>query len=173
MQPIINHKVIISKSETRDVLIKETSELVQEPAIQKIEFVTDSFSQYVQMYYAFFNILTKCNLDNADIHVLTQICIHTDLKGEIWLHTDFREEVSKKLNLHIGTVNNAISKLCKNPAMKDGETIGVDYTGPILMRVRKGGYRVNPLFVHKGSTSDRMDLVSSFFLTYKQLHPAT
>ena len=169
MSKVINHIVTISKTTDRTVVDENTGVLSTEPALDRIEYITPEFSEYAQLYYGFYNIVNKCNLNLADRAVLVEICIRTDSNGIIWLTKNSKSEISKMLGIHLGTVNNAIVKLCKVPELKPGQVIGVDHLGPILMRSERSSYKVNPLLVHKGAISRRVELVSNFQLRYKKV----
>lgn len=170
MTPIFATTVKISETEDRTVLDESTGALTPEPALDVFRRPVGDFAKYAQFYYSLLNVIGDCDLDKAEIQVLVKICLLTNSDGEVWLHNDLRDTMSVQLNMHVGTINNAISKLCKKPAPLPNQLIGVDYPGPILIRYRKGGYRINPLFLHKGSLDSRDALITSFCITYEDLN---
>lgn len=168
MSHITHRKSFISPTEDRKTVDDDTGEIKIEPAIQVIDFFTGDFAKYVQVYYAFYNIVAECGLNPSDQIILNEICHLTDSEGIVWLTKKSKTELSKKMKVHIGTVSNAITKLCKNPKIKYGQRLGVDYTGPILIRLERSSYMINPLLVHRGALSGREALVSSFYLKYEK-----
>ena len=127
--------------EKTNYIATETGELIKTD-LKKHTFIANSKEQFFIGYVSLLGIFR--NLNGSEIKVYAYLLEKYNSESPISINDTVRKLISKATGVKEGTINNCLCKLSDSSE-----------TSPLLAKLGKGTYQLNPRYAFKGSTKDR------------------
>ena len=128
--------------EKTTVIDKSTGEVLEEKTI-KHTYLANSKEGFFFFYDSFITVLQQFSA--AEIRLYTYLLENIPISRVFVINDFIRKEITKKTSLSAGAINNTLNLL--TAANKD--------RCPLIHRLAKGTYQLNPRYVYKGSSLNR------------------
>lgn len=128
-------------TEKNNYVSEETGEIL-ETSIKKHSFIANSKEQFFIGYVSILGMFK--NLNGSEIKVYAYILEKYTNDSLICINDTLRKAICADTGVKEGTINNCLTRLSD-----DSEE------SPLLAKLGKGTYKINPRYAFKGSTKDR------------------
>lgn len=136
-----------SKSKLKTYFVERTTTISEEGVIlnndvDKHTFITDSKEQFFIGYLSLLGVFK--NLNGSEIKVYAYFLEKYSSEAMICINDTLRKQISLETGVKQNTINNCLTKLSD-----------VKENHPLLAKLGKGTYQINPRYAFKGSTKNR------------------
>ena len=128
--------------------VSEDGELLDE-TIKSHSYIANSKEEFFLIYSTLIGVFQK--ISSAEVRVYAFLLQHYPSGGKIVINHIIRNDMVKATGLSEGTINNTLMSL----------TTSEKTTYPLLYKLGRGTYQLNPRFAFKGSSKTRNNSLKS------------
>ena len=122
-----------------------TGEILEENLINAFHRLTNNKDSFMLIYSKLLSILTDYDGTLADIKVYSHLLSNSNTTKPFSVNKTIKEIICESTGLSLISVDKALSSLTQN---RNGYS-------PLLLKVGRGTYQINPMYAFKGSSTDR------------------
>lgn len=138
------HQSYVKKriTEITNTIDRETGEVL-DVDIKKHTYLANTKEQFLLAYATLIGVFQ--NISAAEVRVYAFLLEHYPGDCKIVINDIIRKDIADRTKLKPGSINNTLNRLISTEHI----------TYPLLYRLGRGTYQLNPRYAFKGSTSDR------------------
>ena len=135
-------------TEVNNTIDKETGEVIN-IEIKNHKYLANTKEEFFLIYSTLIGVFQK--ISAAEIRVYAFLLQHYAVSGKIVINDIIRQDIVNKTGLTAGSINNAFTDL----------TSIKNISHPLLHRLGRGTYQLNPRYAFRGSSQDRNNSLKS------------
>jgi len=120
----------------------ETGEILRTD-VKSHRYLANTKEEFFLIYTTLIGVFQK--ISAAEVRVYAFLLEHYHIDGKIVINDIIRQDIANITKLSLGTINNTFMRL----------TSTEQTTHPLLYRLGRGTYQLNPRYAFKGSTLNR------------------
>lgn len=129
-------------TEVSNIVDKETGEVIS-TEIKNHKYLANTKEEFFLIYSTLIGVFQK--ISAAEIRVYAFLLQHYAVSGKIVINDIIRQDIVNNTSLTAGSINNALTHL----------TLSENVSHPLLYRLGRGTYQLNPRYAFRGSSKDR------------------
>jgi hypothetical protein len=135
-------------TEVNNTIDKKTGEVIS-TEIKNHKYLANTKEEFFLIYSTLIGVFQK--ISAAEIRVYAFLLQHYAVSGKIVINDIIRQDIVNKTGLTAGSINNAFTDL----------TSTKNVSHPLLHRLGRGTYQLNPRYAFRGSSQDRNNSLKS------------